>query len=157
MQNQAFREIVSTKYYTPRHWQNKNKMLTHYDGAIGVKTGYTKEAGRCLVSAAERNGMTLVCTLLNCPTTYERTSELFDDAFAAYQMVKLVAKGDRFFVDGKEGIVKEEFSYPLLDGEKEALEYRITPVKRKENKEIIGYLEITLAKRLLFSTNLYKL
>ena len=54
-----FSEIVSTRYYEPRKWQNKNKLLTRYEGAIGVKTGYTKEAGRCLVSAAEREGLIL--------------------------------------------------------------------------------------------------
>ena len=73
MQNSVFREIVSTKYYAPQNWKNKNKMLTSVSGAIGVKTGYTKEAGRCLVSAIEREGMTLICTVLGCPTTYERS------------------------------------------------------------------------------------
>ena len=81
MQNPLFCSIVATKYYQPRAWQNKNKMLTQYDGAIGVKTGYTKQAGKCLVSAAERDGMRLVVTVLNCPTAYERTKALFDDAF----------------------------------------------------------------------------
>jgi D-alanyl-D-alanine carboxypeptidase len=157
MQNQAFRQIVSTKYYSPRHWQNKNKMLERYEGAIGVKTGYTKEAGRCLVSAAERDGMTLICTLLNCPTTYERTCELFDDAFFAYRMVKLLSVGEEFSVDSQIGRVREEFAYPLLEGEKEAVEYHVQPAKVAHDKEIIGVLEITLAKRLLFSTNLYKL
>ena len=157
MQNQVFQKIVSTKYYEPRHWQNKNKMLVHYDGGIGIKTGYTKEAGRCLVSAAKRNGMMLVCTLLNCPTTYERTSRLLDDAFACYQMTKLLSEGEKFSVDNTLGVSLEEFSYPLSKGEEEAVEYRITPLTMHENKEIIGHLEISLSKRLLFSTNLYKL
>ena len=157
MRNATFCAIVSTKYYHPYHWKNKNKMLQQYDGAIGIKTGYTKEAGRCLVSAAERNGMTLVCTLLNCATTYERTMELFDDAFSAYKMVKLVNDGELFTVDGKQAISKEEYSYPLLEGEEEALEYCIVPTKRMDDKEIIGHLKIFLSKRLLFLTNLYKL
>lgn len=157
MQNQTFRKIVSTKYYEPYHWQNKNKMLTKYEGAIGIKTGYTKEAGRCLVSAAERNGMTLVCTLLNCPTTYERTEKLLDDAFSSYKMKKLLSCGQEFKVQSTIGVVREEFFYPLLEGEIKALEYLITPIKNKVDEEIIGHLKIFLAKRLLFSTNLYKL
>jgi D-alanyl-D-alanine carboxypeptidase len=56
MQNPKFCEIVGTKYYEPKGWKNKNKMLTRYEGCIGVKTGYTKEAGRCLVTAAMKNG-----------------------------------------------------------------------------------------------------
>jgi D-alanyl-D-alanine carboxypeptidase len=157
MQNQTFRKIVSTRYYEPYHWRNKNKMLTQYEGAIGIKTGYTKEAGRCLVSAAERNGMTLVCTLLNCPTTYERTEKLLDDAFSSYKMKKLLSCGQEFKVQSTIGVVREEFFYPLLEGEIKALEYLITPIKNKVDEEIIGHLKISLAKRLLFSTNLYKL
>ena len=70
LQNETFREIVSTRYYEPKNWKNKNKLLFSYDGANGVKTGYTKQAGRCLVTSATRNGMSLVCTVFNCPTMY---------------------------------------------------------------------------------------
>ena len=157
MQNPTFRKIVGTKYYQPYQWHNKNKILTRYEGAVGIKTGYTKEAGRCLVSAAERDGMMLVCALLNCPTTYERTMQLFDDAFSSYKMIKLLRPGEGFQVNEKMGYTKEEFSYPLMDGESEALEYLVTPIKNDFKKEILGVLEIRLAKRLLFSTNLYKL
>ena len=76
MHNTVFREIVATKYYENQAWKNKNKMLFEYDGAIGVKTGYTMEAGRCLVSAAERNEMVLVSTVLNSPAMYEFSSKL---------------------------------------------------------------------------------
>lgn len=157
MQNPTFRKIVATPYYQPRQWQNKNKILTRYEGAVGIKTGYTKEAGRCLVSAAERDEMMLICTLLNCPTTYERTIQLFDDAFASYKMTKLLSVGERFEVSESMGYTKEEFSYPLMAGECEALEYLVMPTKNDFAKEILGVLEIRLAKRLLFSTNLYKL
>ena len=157
MHNTVFREIVSTKFYEPRGWQNKNKMLFHYEGGIGIKTGYTKEAGRCLVTAAQRGGMTLVCSVLNSPQMYERSAQLLDDAFHAYENVKLLSKGEEFSVEGKRAKINEEFSFPLLEEEKELLEYKITPQKELYNKEIIGQLEILLAKRLLFSTNLYKL
>ncbi len=161
MQNETFRKIVSTKYYEPRRWKNKNKMLYHFDGAIGVKTGYTKEAGRCLVSAAQRDGMTLVCTVLNCGPMYERSSVLLSDAFNAYEYVSILEKEEIFSVaDGKKavtGYVKEEYSYPLMKEEIDLLEYRATPKKSENQEEIIGELEIYLAKRLLFSTKLYKL
>jgi D-alanyl-D-alanine carboxypeptidase (penicillin-binding protein 5/6) len=59
MNNKTFREVVSTKNYRGkfRSFTNKNKMLTGYEGANGIKTGYTLKAGRCLVSSAKRNGM----------------------------------------------------------------------------------------------------
>ena len=157
MQNSIFRKIVSTRCYPLYRWQNKNKMLTRYEGAVGIKTGYTKEAGRCLVSAAERDGMMLVCSLLNCSTTYERTIQLLEDAFSSYKMTKLLSPDQMFQVHDTLACAREEFCYPLMEGEGEALEYVVTPIKNEVEKEIIGVLEISLAKRLLFSTNLYKL
>ena len=157
MQIPKFREIVSTRYYEPYHWQNKNKMLFRYDGGIGIKTGYTKEAGRCLVTAAEKEGMTLICTVLNCPTMYERTTKLLDDAFASYKNVKLLSYGQVFNVEKCNAESRAEFFYPLLKEEKDLLEYKIGASKSNTDKEILGQLEIRLAKRLLFSTNLYKL
>ena len=61
---------------------NKNKLLYSYPNAIGVKTGYTKHSGRCLVSAAERGGKRLVCVTLNVYDTYGISKSLFDKYFA---------------------------------------------------------------------------
>ncbi len=165
MQNATFRKIIATRYYEPRGWKNKNKMLYQFEGACGVKTGYTKAAGRCLVSAAEREGMTLVCTVLGCPLTYERSTTLLNDCFRGYSYQSLLQEEEIFTIgEGKravKGYSKRSFSYPLSEGEEAHLEYRVTPVgngeKWKNQEEIIGQLEIYLAKRLLFSTNLYKL
>lgn len=163
MQNPIFRTIVSTRFYEPRRWQNKNKMLALYEGGIGVKTGYTKEAGRCLVSAAKRDNMTLVCSVLSCPTTYERSKKLLDDAFAAYHNEKLLSADEVFTLnDGKtQAKAGKDFYYPLLEEEKEWIEIRTKELekgKRKEKSgEIVGQFEIYLSKQLLFSGNLYKL
>lgn len=165
MQNPVFRKIVGTQYYEPRHWKNKNKMLTNYDGGIGVKTGYTKEAGRCLVSAAEKDGMTLVCSVLNSPQMYERSAELLDDAFASYRYMKIVKADEPFTVDDgktvKTGYTKQDIFYPLLPEETELIEIKVSGAekvkKSVKNNEIIGQIEIYLLKRLLFSANLYKL
>ena len=166
MQNAIFREIVSTKYYEPRHWKNKNKLLDRFDGAVGVKTGYTKEAGRCLVSAAERNGMTLVVSVLNCPSTYERSEKLLEDAFSVYHNVCLVNKEKPLAIESAKkeivyGYAREDIFYPLLSEEEGLVEIKTFPVKKIEMKrkkeEIVGEFQIFLAKRLLFSGNLYKL
>ncbi len=71
LENDTFRQVASTKSITlnyggtDHYLSNHNKMLKIYDGAIGVKTGYTSTAGRCLVSAAERDGTLIIAVTLN--------------------------------------------------------------------------------------------
>ncbi len=73
---------------------NHNKMLRYYDGAIGVKTGYTKRSGRCLVSAAERDGLTLIAVTLNAPDDWSDHTSLLDYGFSRYTAVTLCGKGE---------------------------------------------------------------
>lgn len=70
---------------------NHNKMLTRYTGAIGMKTGYTRRAGRGLVAAATRNGRTEIAVVLNVADTYGWAAQLLDAAFAQ----PLPTRGDR--------------------------------------------------------------
>lgn len=88
--NEEFAKIVSTQNYvgTHRSFQAKNKILKMLDGADGVKTGYTKAAGRCLVSSATREGMTVISVVLNCPQMYERSIELIENVFNGYKLVE---------------------------------------------------------------------
>ena len=58
---------------------NHNRLLREYEGAIGIKTGFTTKAGRCLVSAAQRGGITLICVTLACPDDWAVHSRLYDD------------------------------------------------------------------------------
>lgn len=90
MRNETFRKIVSTEVYTEcpngegesnRVMHNKNKILTMLEGGNGIKTGYTKEAGRCLVSSAERDGMRLICVVLDCGPMFEDSCKLLNAAF----------------------------------------------------------------------------
>lgn len=89
MKNEVFREIVGTKRHrTPYHnhdydrnFPNKNKILYNYDGGNGIKTGYTRASGRCLVSSATRDGKTYICTVLNCYDMFEECMRLMDRAF----------------------------------------------------------------------------
>lgn len=88
MKNEVFREIVGTKYHETtgeisRCFKNKNKMLWNYDGAVGVKTGYTKKSGRCLVSAAERNGKRYIVVVLNVHDMWRVSENLLNDAFSS--------------------------------------------------------------------------
>ncbi|MBQ5927451.1 MAG: D-alanyl-D-alanine carboxypeptidase, partial [Clostridia bacterium] len=122
MQNEIFAKIVSTQYYDKCGWKNKNKMLTEFDGAIGVKTGYTKEAGRCLVSAAKRDGTTIVCVVLKCGDTYGRSADLLNDAFKSYEKVKILDANTPVEIEwGSKrivGIVGKDLYYPVLAEER---------------------------------------
>ena len=93
--NDTFRKISSTYKYTfnigdkTRVIVNHNKLLRAYDGCIGVKTGYTRKSGRCLVSAAERNGVTLIAVTLNDPDDWNDHSDMLDYGFNELECVDL--------------------------------------------------------------------
>lgn len=62
--------------------ETSNKLLTSYEGMLGVKTGYTSKAGRCLIALAERNGQQVLLVLLNAPQRWESAAAILDRAFA---------------------------------------------------------------------------
>ena len=102
MKNPDFRQLVSTQradlpwagHDYGRVLTNKNKLLSTYPGALGVKTGYTKAAGRCLVFAAERDGLSLLGVVLNCPDWFNEAAQLLDKGFAEWQMVTILNAGE---------------------------------------------------------------
>ena len=117
LRHETVRRIVSTKKATIPHngipdtrlLVNHNKMLTYYDGAIGMKTGFTKRTGRCLVSAATRDGMTLIAVTLNAPDDWHDHTSLLDFGFENFERKIFYAAG--------------AFSYalPLCDSNKESV------------------------------------
>ena len=102
MTHPEFREIVGTSRATipwegreyDRVLNNKNKLLTTYEGATGIKTGYTKKAGRCLVFGAEREGMRIIGVVLNCPDWFNEAARLMDMAFERYEAVTMLHAGE---------------------------------------------------------------
>ncbi len=91
LKNHIFRDICSQSsmkvcFGAPpydRWLKNTNKLLTMYEGVYGVKTGFTDEAGRCLVSACERSGKDLICVTLNDRNDWEDHISLYDYSFAS--------------------------------------------------------------------------
>lgn len=89
LQNTAFRDICScstakVEFGNPpyeRWLKNHNRLLQEYKGAIGVKTGFTKKSGRCLVSAAERDGVRLIAVTLNAPDDWQDHAKMFNYGF----------------------------------------------------------------------------
>ncbi len=104
LKNSDFAKMVSTyRHQIPfgkesrRYLLNHNKMLKLYDGAIGVKTGFTKKSGRCLVSAAERDGLRLVAVTLNAPNDWSDHRAMLDYGFENYEMREIVSEGEYSF------------------------------------------------------------
>lgn len=99
LKNEAFSEICSQyrmtlEYGDPpyRRWlKNHNRLLNDYKGAIGVKTGFTKKAGRCLVSSAQRDGVTLITVTLACPDDWRVHTKLLDYGFEQLKSTDLSA------------------------------------------------------------------
>ncbi|TNJ67403.1 D-alanyl-D-alanine carboxypeptidase [Paenibacillus hemerocallicola] len=127
MRNPVFRDIVKTKSKTAPNpnedwdykWSNKNKMLSIYDGADGVKTGYTKLAKRCLVSSATRDGQQLAVVTLNDPDDWLDHRKLLDYGFRYYEPEQVVKKGDR--IENMPIVIGQSFAYPLLEEERGAV------------------------------------
>lgn len=105
MKNPEFKEIVSTKDITigGHSYKNHNKLLWQYEGAIGVKTGFTKASGRTLVGCARRGDMGLICVTLDDGDDWSDHAALFDWGFENYENVTVggqicnipVQSGDR--------------------------------------------------------------
>ncbi len=111
LKNEKFKEISSCykkrieSSEKSRLVVNHNKLLKSYDGCVGVKTGYTKKSGRSLVSAAEREGLTLIAVTIDAPNDWSDHTELLDLGFSMLQKRALAVSGEY------------KFTLPVLDGE----------------------------------------
>lgn len=175
-----FRQIVSTRARTvwqaPRQTDagsevpikayelhNHNKLLGKYDGAIGVKTGYTDAAGRCLVSAAERDGMTFIAVTLNDNDDWNTHAQLLDDAFSTHHPAKLASKGEvikEFTLDGKKYTFSaaQDCVIPLKNNAKTHINANIhispelpVPVNKGEK---VGYVEYSSGGKVYASVDI---
>ncbi len=96
LENQKFREIVASKYANVggKNLTNHNKLLSLYEGAIGVKTGFTRASGRTLVSAAQRDGVELICVTLNAPDDWDDHIKMLDFGFSEMERRVICTKGE---------------------------------------------------------------
>ena len=121
MQNERFRTIVSTKTwvakssFVPRTFQNKNKFLSTYEGYNGVKTGYTKAAGKCLVFSAKRDEMQLIGVVLKASDMWNDAKTLLDYGFDTYEMCPVATINDHFSVNVRNGAKKSLRASPIQD------------------------------------------
>lgn len=102
MKNKTFSKIVSAKNAKitngnksyDRVLTNHNKLLNMYSGCIGIKTGYTKKCGRCLVSCAEKDGIKLICVTLNAPDDWNDHITLLNSGFSKCKNFFVAQGGD---------------------------------------------------------------
>lgn len=177
LSNDLFSEIVSTKAtkisnefskYSDkvRILKNKNKLLSMVEGADGVKTGYTKKAGKCFVGSATRNGVQIISVVLNSKTMFELAGEFIEKAFLNYKMVKIFENGRvyDFEIDKKKSqkipiFIKKDILIPLKQGEFKDLKVKFC---FKDNLKLpltetdeLGKIEVWLKNDLIFSENIY--
>jgi len=127
MHDPIFKQTVSTKTVRigQRTLQNHNKLLWRVEGANGVKTGYTKAAGRILVSGACRNGRQLIAVTIDAPDDWNDHKYLLEQGFSGYSVQKLLSKGECVgslaVAGGQAGDVElicaEDLFYAMAEGE----------------------------------------
>jgi len=123
MENPIFQKTVSTKTVKvgERYLKNHNKLLWQVEGADGVKTGFTKAAGRILVSSARRDQRRIIAVTMNAPDDWRDHAKLLEDGFSRYQICRVLSAGDRMgtvaVVGGEnsrvEVLAAEDFFYAL--------------------------------------------
>lgn len=173
MTNPTFSKVVATKAavipWEGHPWKrqlfNKNRLLFRYSGAIGVKTGYTRRAGNCLVGAARRGNLSLIAVVLNSSQVYEDAEKLLDYGFLHFQGYPLKVDKKFFQIDVCGGNSRKVVLRPennilvaVTPSEREQLSYTVSlpkaiqaPVKRGE---VIGTLQILLKGKEIGRINL---
>lgn len=162
LKNPLFREIVSTQrmvieptdIYQARYLKHKNKLLFKYDNCIGVKTGFTDNAGRCLVNAHEENGMQIISVVLNCQPMFEECERLTNLVLENYTMKEFIEPYN--FVSNIDivssnkneiGVITiEGFNLPILKSEENDYDVRYTLpenlVAPIELNQVVGKVEV---------------
>lgn len=160
LKNGTFSKIVGTSntYALSRQLHNTNEMLGMYPGADGVKTGYTGQAGRCLVTSATRNNWRIISVVLGCPSRAKRalaSKNILDYCFANYKPYRILTEGKVVStIPVKKGISKDVKLYisdgcelPLREDEINSLKSEvdmpdsfIAPVRKSDAAGTIRYI-----------------
>ena len=174
LNNPIFAEIVSTKHHTipktniseARYLSNKNRLLNSLDGCIGVKTGFTSRAGRCLVSAIKRNDIVLVCVVLNCGPMFEESVALLNNAYEEYDFSPITTQNEpiynEYYIDNIRGelclYADETYIFPIKNSEKDKLKvvYSLNQLTNNINEgEEVGEISVFYDNHLQKTIKLY--
>ncbi len=164
MKNDLFKSICSAQKYKAdsmnTYFYNKNKVVNEYKYGNGIKIGYTKAAGRCLVASAEKDGTEVIVVVLNDNNWFQDSYKIFDWAFENYKSYNIVEKNQ--FAgrtsDGNPVFISDSFSYLLTEEEKDKVRFetQITvPYILSNNKNAIcGTYNIFLGDELIHTGSL---
>nr|WP_240795438.1 D-alanyl-D-alanine carboxypeptidase [Aquibacillus halophilus] len=168
MENDLFKQITgSTSYKAETReyaWGNKNKLLTSfYELSTGGKTGYTRAAGRTLVSTAEKDGMGLVAVTLNAPDDWNDHMRLFDWAFKNYELKTIQEEGIETYIINDSsiitnGLIKESILFPLSEDEQDKLKkstYLDASIEKSDTSKKIGKKIFKLNGESIAETSIY--
>jgi D-alanyl-D-alanine carboxypeptidase/D-alanyl-D-alanine carboxypeptidase (penicillin-binding protein 5/6) len=162
LKNPLFAEICSqskavVQYGNPpynRWMQNHNRLLRSYEGTVGVKTGYTTAAGRCLVSCAERDGIKLIAVTLNCPDDWNVHAKLYDSYFSRMvltNVAKILPDIQIPVMGGTASKVRAVYEKPpklaVLEGEAVTVDVTAEPIlfAPAERGRVVGNLSVCLS------------
>ena len=165
MKNKSYRDIVSTKKYTLKTnyktyiWHNKNKLLSE-SYITGGKTGYTKKAGRTLVTTASRDNMNLVAVTLRDGDDWNTHRDLYQYAFDNYESYKVLSKTkfalEDDYYDGN-FYIKNDLYIPLKKNEVNSLvnHIKLNKIKNYQNNSLVGVNEIIINNKVIAKENIY--
>lgn len=164
LNNETFRQIVSSSSKTSNYsggslyFHNHNKMLKMYEGCTGVKTGFTKKTGRCLVSSAMRDGIELICVTLRAPDDWNDHKKLLDYGFDNITMDNIInsKKILKYIktVDGTKipALISKDIYIPVIKNKSKNIEVILHTVEEINSSipfgEKIGECEIFVNKTL---------
>lgn len=161
--NKLYKAISKTKKYSISTnkksyiWYNRNKLLSTYKFCTGGKNGYTPSAGKTLVTTASNKDLNLTIVTLNDPNIYETHKNLYEEYFSKYEKYKIIDKKtfkfDKSLID-KELFIKESFSYPLMENEKDKIKTKV--IIDSKNSKQVGRIEILLENKKIGEITVYE-
>lgn len=164
MKNNTFKEIASSKKYEAASLNtilyNKNKVVHQYEYGSGIKIGYTKAAGRCLVASAKKDDTEIIIVILNDNSWFQDSYKIFDWAFDNYRNMSIVDKGQYVCTseDGNHIFASDSFRYLLTDEEKSKIRFvpTITVPHIVNNQDYVthGYYNIYLGDTIIHTGSL---
>ena len=165
--NDFFIRFLKEVFPLPQAPRNKNKLLFSRVDCIGVKTGFTDNAGRCLVNACEKDGMQVISVVLNCGPMFEECERLTNLAYDNYKLKTFVEPYSYVSNIKVENGDKEEVGVATINGfkkiinkadeDKYRVEYNIpnSVVAPVEYDTVIGNVKVYFEETEIFSEDLY--
>lgn len=160
LQNESFLKIASAKSYTPKersvNWKNKQKLLHFNEFAVAGKTGYTKVAGRTLVTYFEDKGKEIIVVTLNHSNDWNTHSSIAANVFQTYDNVKVVEKGKYRLLDKQVVEVKQDY-FLLLNKEEQEATKNVLMIPRKSSKNKPYLWNVVINNEIVMKFNVKKI